>query len=644
MKSRESGSLTVHFSMIMAVITVFMVILYLAEQVMQAQVRGRQVLNICASSVLAGYDRELYQKYGFFAIENTTLAQKDLDHFLAIDLDPYRSGEWTLTPQGFLTDQAEYEKQMQEFMRVRFPVTLVDQYTDLLKDLKDMDDISGVVDAEISLSEAMEEYSRLFSEFITALEGIDDYGNQEVYYVKGLWDETWSKKSYQNVITDPGEESAQALSSWRERASGFRTVTEEACDLWSQLIQEGERIRPILEELQKEAELEEQRDEIGKILKGLHTGTSQDLAIQKRLETNLKALKEVDEGLDLLLNDPASEEGKKKAKKLLDYQTEIHVEYEIRPMTGSRKSWKKLWKELQNYVTDLSGYVEKNEKISKDRRKKLPSGGETSGSVLDGLSLTELSKVISDDIRDVPIVLLMKAYNIEYVCGMFCNLEEVIKREDQGKSSVSLRGSDKETGFLEAEAEYVLAGKGSDLSNCKTVRLEILGIRMISNLCFLATDPDKRAVIEGMAAIGGILAPGVGDLILKGIIMAVWAGAESFQDYERLIHGGKVPLVKSPEDWHVDLDSLMENMQESIADQEEEEGRGLRYIDHLKILFLFLSNETLERRTQDLIELNLEEMTGFEIPLTSMITAFAAEGSYYDNGRRYELRGEYGYT
>ena len=213
MKSRESGSLTVHFSMIMAVITVFMVILYLAEQVMQAQVRGRQVLNICASSVLAGYDRELYQKYGFFAIENTTLAQKDLDHFLAIDLDPYRSGEWTLTPQGFLTDQAEYEKQMQEFMRVRFPVTLVDQYTDLLKDLKDMDDISGVVDAEISLSEAMEEYSRLFSEFITALEGIDDYGNQEVYYVKGLWDETWSKKSYQNVITDPGEESAQALSS-----------------------------------------------------------------------------------------------------------------------------------------------------------------------------------------------------------------------------------------------------------------------------------------------------------------------------------------------------------------------------------------------------------------------------------------------
>ncbi len=642
------GGLTVFFSMIMSCVIIFMIVLFTVSQALMAGVRGRQAMDLCAASVKAGYVYELYQEYGLFALLSETAAKEDLTFFLQENLSGSHVQDIYLATEHVLTEQQVFEGQIRAFMQYRMPLRLIEEYTDLLHQFQEIEDCSAVIDQEISLSACTETYAALFSSFITALEGVDAYGGQEDVYVKGFWSEAWSRSSYQTLLEeDPGEKPA-AVAAWRERTERFCEVTEEALEAWTELMAEGRRIRPELERLLAQAETEEQKTQIRKILSSLHTGGGEDQRIQQILEQDLSYLKQAEEGLDALLEgfdegDPA------KAWILLQYQTDLYVAYELQPVQeGEISSWRKLWKELQQYVTDLSVYTGKGEAVSAEAQKDLPSRS-MPRSDRSGLSLTELSRIMGQALEDAPANLLQRACMVEYATGMFRNLREQIDIQDaHGKPAHSLRGREKRAGVFRGEQEYILAGHGKDLKNCQTVRLEIIGLRMLSNLWFLNTNPEKRELIKSMGAIGGIVAPGWGDHVLEGLITAVWAGVESICDYEILIHGGRVPVLKSARSWHTDLRNL------SLKAWQEEKNRwtggkdtktqGLPYEDYIKILLCCMSSRKLDGRILDLIQLNLGLWSGGSVRLEQMPVAFQASCTYRVNGRKYQAKGAYGFS
>ncbi len=643
-RRRRSGSLTVYFSMVMAAWAMLMVVLYLSEQVMLAQIRGRQILDLCASSTLAGYNDILYQQYGFLAIESQSIADADMKAFLKMNLDPYQLDELELTAEGYLTDAEEYEHQLAQFMQLRYPLTLVDQYTDFFKELETIKDVSEAIDEAISVEELLETYSDLFAQCIEKIIGVDDTGKTVKEYVNGFYDEDWVREDLKEELLAE-KPYKKALKVWKKHAVQYAAINQEAVGLWDELIAEGARIRPQLEASLDNSELEAQQEEIRNILAGLHDGSESDQQIRTQLQQNADDLTEGAAGLESMLDEDeqVQETGRKGAKKILAYRADIQIAYELHAQNKKAKVWRKLWKKLQNYKTDLSDYVEDTEILSADAMLTLPSGGQENGISLADLSLTELSKLLGADIREAVQIVLHKAYAMEYANGMFWNLREVIENKENGTVPESIRGTEKPEGMLKAEVEYILAGKGNDLSNCESVRLSMVGLRMLSNIFFLMTDPEKKAVIESMSAAGGIVIPGLGNAILKGLIIAVWAGAESYHDYELLIHGKNVPILKDAESWKTDIESLAEDIAAEDTGEETDAGRGLGYAEYLKILLLFLPQNTLDRRTQDLIQMHLEKETGLKVYLSDMITQFQTEGSFRDTGRKYSMKGEYGY-
>ena len=627
--------------MIMSTVLIFMIVSYVVSQALMAGVRGRQIMDLCAESTMAGYVYELYQEYGLFAMRSEAAAREDLTFFLKENLSSERVQDITLRSSNMLTDSAVFEGQIREFMEYRMPLSLIEQYTDLLDQFHEIEDVSAVIDQEISLNECTAQYAELFSTFITALEGVDAYGSRYDVYVKGFWTEEWSRESYQNLLDDDPLGKLSSVAAWRERTERFGEVSEEALEAWTELLEEGKKIKPKLEAMLHEVETDDQKTEIRNMLASLHTETAEDKEIRRILEKNAEYLDRAKQALNDLL-DQEDETAAVQGKVLLQYRSDIYVAYELHPIQNESASWRKIWKEMQDYVTDLSSYVGKDETISESAQAELPSHTlpRTDGT---GLSMTELSHMAEQLLQQAPRRILDKVYTVEYAAGMFRNLREQIYIQDEnGKPARSLRGREKRTGVFLAEQEYLLTGYGKDLKNCQMVRLEIIGLRMLSNLWFLSTNTEKREMIKSMSAIGGIIAPGWGNVVLEALITAVWAGAESLCDYETLIHGGKVPVLKTTSSWQTDLQNLtLKNWKEESQGQNTNT-KGLPYEDYIKILLYCLPKHSLDCRVMDLIQLNISRWSGVSVQLNQMPVAFEASCTYTVNGRKYKAKGEYG--
>ena len=152
------------------------------------------------------------------------------------------------------------------------------------------------------------------------------------------------------------------------------------------------------------------------------------------------------------------------------------------------------------------------------------------------------------------------------------------------------------TGGSRYEIEYVLAGGSTDKASFETVVGEILLIRMGFNLAYLITDAAKLAQAEALAvSILTLLALPQLTLLLKWLLVAAWALAESIVDVKVLLKKKKVPLLKNEATWQLQALSL---------DLEAGNGAaaGLTYEDYLRILFYLGEPEALSYRMMDVIQ------------------------------------------
>jgi len=195
-------------------------------------------------------------------------------------------------------------------------------------------------------------------------------------------------------------------------------------------------------------------------------------------------------------------------------------------------------------------------------------------------------------------------------------------------------GSEKSGAVLDYEVEYLIHGADSDLSNLNGVMLRIYGIREGANYAYLCSDSVK---CNEVLALATVLATVMGAPELSGAfqasILLAWASVESVYDVKRLMNGKRVPLLKSSQSWHTDVDGIISGLFQSNEDTYSD---GLLYQDYLHIFLATKDRKELSLRAMNLIEANIRMTGGNE--------AFRMDGCYTELQVGAYVESKFGYV
>lgn len=160
---------------------------------------------------------------------------------------------------------------------------------------------------------------------------------------------------------------------------------------------------------------------------------------------------------------------------------------------------------------------------------------------------------------------------------------------------------------LAYQMEYILYGKREDKENLKAVAKRLLLIRQGVNLTALMADVGKRAQVQtlALAIASAFLVPPAAS-VLEAALLLCWSFAESVLDVRELFDGGKIPLIKSEEDWQISLSGLPYLLDGLDTHRKSTDG-GMSYEDYLQILLLTQNKEKKLTRGMDMLELNIRE-------------------------------------
>ncbi len=229
---------------------------------------------------------------------------------------------------------------------------------------------------------------------------------------------------------------------------------------------------------------------------------------------------------------------------------------------------------------------------------------------------------------------VLKAETVLYIEGMLMNLSDSVD-VSRGHQPKNMREEAKRPGFFKNEAEYILKGSGNEYDNVKAVRRRVMALRTLANVITLAGDEGRMELIKLVSeSAGAVLGGGFGEVgSLVGIVL-LWSVIEADADWDELLQGRSVPLIKTPEQWKT---ALIRGEKELASGGESVS--GLYYRDYLRLLLFLMPEEKMLGRLQDLICL---ESNG-EVPPEAYVTAFSVEGELRTAWGRYRLHDEYAY-
>ena len=167
---------------------------------------------------------------------------------------------------------------------------------------------------------------------------------------------------------------------------------------------------------------------------------------------------------------------------------------------------------------------------------------------------------------------------------------------------------------LDYEIEYLLFGNASDRENLSDAVHRLLAVRSGLNLIHILSDIGKREQARALAAVitgAGSITPLI--LVTTFFVMSVWALGEALMDVKGLLAGKKVVLLKTSEDWTLDVENLLVLGRDGTLEAGGGE-RGLSYLSWLKILLFVEPAVRQEYRIMDVIQLNLGQgKSGFRM-------------------------------
>lgn len=194
---------------------------------------------------------------------------------------------------------------------------------------------------------------------------------------------------------------------------------------------------------------------------------------------------------------------------------------------------------------------------------------------------------------------------------------------------------------LQYEAEYILYGKPADSQNLLAAVMNIAAIRSGFNMLYLLTDSEKKEeaytialLIAGASAFEPLIR------LVQYTLLYLWAYAEGIVDARTLLADGKVPVMKTAEDWKLSLDNLMEY---NLDVQDSDNDRGMTYDDFIRFLICVQYDGERAARTMDLVEVQMMK-SDENFRLKNMVYGLEANLSYSLSGINKKYNYKTGYT
>jgi hypothetical protein len=178
----------------------------------------------------------------------------------------------------------------------------------------------------------------------------------------------------------------------------------------------------------------------------------------------------------------------------------------------------------------------------------------------------------------------------------------------------------KEREAMSYEVEYIICGKDSDEENLRSVVKRLLAMREAENMLSLSKDSTRRGEAEAMAATvsAAVLNPELEPVITLAIL-AAWSYVESVLDVRLLLSGGKVPLVKSPNEWTSELALLPEYFDTDVKARNV--GDGIDYKGYLFALLTVTGSKKSGLRPLDIMEEELHRYEDYgNVRMDNMLT------------------------
>mgnify|MGYP001657813991 CR=1 FL=1 len=194
---------------------------------------------------------------------------------------------------------------------------------------------------------------------------------------------------------------------------------------------------------------------------------------------------------------------------------------------------------------------------------------------------------------------------------------------------------------LQYEAEYILYGNPADSQNLLAAVMNIAAIRSGFNMLYLLTDSEKKEeaytialLIAGASAFEPLIR------LVQYTLLYLWAYAEGIVDARTLLADGKVPVMKTAEDWKLSLDNLMEY---NLDVQDSDNDRGMTYDDFIRFLICVQNDGERAARTMDLVEVQMMK-SDENFRLKNMVYGLEADFSYSLSGINKKYNYKTGYT
>ena len=180
--------------------------------------------------------------------------------------------------------------------------------------------------------------------------------------------------------------------------------------------------------------------------------------------------------------------------------------------------------------------------------------------------------------------------------------------------------------YLNNEIEYVIRGSPDDETNYEACRRRLFLMRNALDLAALYRD---KAKVELIVSVAEMITPGPLGAATQLLIAEAWAALEAESDLDTLYENGRVPVIKTPEQWKTDLsevldsDSVRKGLDEEsgkLLDEKREQidelsgisgtaellTEGLNYDDHLLIMLLCLNSNTRLLRLMDIVQIDMK--------------------------------------
>ena len=650
-RKRYQGSFTVYFVLIVtAALSLFLILLWAVRQWIghNDAVRATQTAG---QSVLSSYHGELADRYGLYGTSIEKLQQRLENWIEANHLFPaerlYQQPAYLLSPKRLwggifhyeiqsvevfgienLSEPTVLRLQVENFMKYRIAQEGMEILMEQLGLIRQSSEGAGLQAQYAGIQRVLGDYNSYYGQLIRLLypEGGAVYvtmTQEEEYRPQRLLD---AARSMRDRVAD---EAVETLALWKEKGYELMGKNQEALSCLGQLeeILEGLRKRitqwentlpQLSEERRNEESVQRMIQEVSRVRKELWGLHDEIPRLRQTLKKNQMVTEPLEASTQRILGQLNTSENADEnalaqmetaAERFLQYNGAIELQYEKNEGNG-KIEFGRLWKWLKKWKIDLKKYGEDT---------MLFEGG------TEYLEEEDLEKALSQSMEAVEggsgQGIIEKLLLVEYAVGMFQSLEDQVHRED-GKTAQNLRGKNYGEGIFRNETEYLIQGSANEYDNLRSVEMQILGIRMIMNIAYLASSSEKQSVLQSAAAgIGGIIAPGIGTTVIYGALMFLWSAAESYVDYAALVQGDRVPIFKTEASWRTDLESILAEAANVVEGEKGREEEGADYEMYLRMLLLMQNTDTLLERIGSVIQLNLHK-NDRDFLLTDMATAF----------------------